>query len=68
MPWALDERNLFLKNNPKNNFFLSQGLNFKKNGKISLRGIPNKKDYIIQFITFQRAFQTTAPTWKKISY
>lgn len=65
MPWALYERNLFIVNNTKNNFFLSQGLNFEKNGKLTLRGIPNKKDYIIQFITFQTAFQTTAPTWER---
>ena len=54
-----------LKENPGIDFFLSQGLNYDKNGKLMLRGNPKKKDYINEFITFQTAFQTTAPTWHK---
>ena len=65
MPWALEERNAFIISNPENIFFLSQGLNYEKNGKLMLRGNPKKKDYINEFITFQTAFQTTAPTWHK---
>ena len=65
MPWALDKRHLYIEKNPKINFFLSQGLNYEQKGKLRLRGNPKKKDYINEFITFQTAFQTTAPTWHK---
>lgn len=65
MPWAIKDRLLFTSKNPKTQFFLSQGLDFYKNGKVFFRGNPREKDYVDAFISFQRAFQTSAPTWNR---
>lgn len=66
-PWCLEERLKFLESNPNLDFCLNTNVEFKEGNR---KHIKTRSDYmcvnpIINFLSFQTAWQTTSVTWKK---